>query len=460
MILKLGCSEGFIATSSLAEGDTRETGLDYLLDNGLCIYKAESKSIWPGTASVTYSPIWLYKGKWQGLYDLDGKKVNGINAYLTEPGEVYGTPKRLKANTELSFQGSIPNGKGFVISNDVALALLEENPKNSDVIYPYLIGKELNIHPTHKPSQWIINFHDWPLSRETSPVGYSGPCAEDYPACLNIVREQVYPERTRLKENGEFKLRKPLPQKWWIYADKRPKLYTKLQSLSWALGIAAQATKHVAFAQVKGKCVYSHALSLIVTDNYGIAGLLQSSIHEVWARQYAGNNLLLLRYSPTDVFDTFAFPEVDSSLVSIGREYFKLRERLLIENKVGLTAIYNKFHDPNECDEEIQSFRELQIELDRSVVAAYGWGDLSLNHGFHEAKQGVCFTVSEDDRLKILQRLLKLNHERYEQEEITGKHSKAKITKQVKSQSQTKKTRIIKSDDNIQSGFDFGRVDE
>lgn len=83
---------------------------------------------------------------------------------------------------------------------------------------------------------------------------------------------------------------------------------------------------------------------------------------------------------------------------------------------------------------------------------------LSLNHGFHEAKQGVCFTVSEDDRLKILQRLLKLNHERYEQEETSGKHSKAKITKQVKSQ--TKKTRTIKSDDNIQSGFDFGRVDE
>lgn len=444
MLIKRNCAEGFIATSALSEGDTRETGLDHLLNDGFCIYKARSKSIWPGTASVTYSPVWLYKGRWNGLCYLDGKKVIGINSYLSEPGKVDGPPKKLKANSELSFQGSIPNGKGFVLSNDEAESLLKGNPQNEAVIYPYLIGKELNIHPEHKPSQWILNFHDWPLNHESASANYKGPCAEDYPECLEIVHERVYPERTRLKENGEFKLRKPLPQKWWIYADKRPKLYKKIQDIDWALAIAAQATKYVAFAQVKGKCVYSHALSLIVTDSYGIAALLQSSIHEIWARQYAGNNLLLLRYSPTDVLDTFAFPEINPSLVAIGKEYFEFRKNLLMENGEGLTSFYNRFHEPSECVENIKNFRNTQVVVDQEVAAAYGWDDLELGHDFYETSQGIRFTISEEARREVLQRLLKLNHERYEEEVAKGLHDNKKTSTPRK-----KKTSPAKDDGNL-----------
>ena len=49
-----------------------------------------------------------------------------------------------------------------------------------------------------------------------------------YPDCFRIVEERVKPERTRKNDKNEFVLRKPLPQKWWIYADKRPALYTAI----------------------------------------------------------------------------------------------------------------------------------------------------------------------------------------------------------------------------------------
>lgn len=39
-----------------------------------------------------------------------------------------------------------------------------------------------------------------------------------------------------------------------------------------------------------------------------------------------------------------------------------------------------------------------------------------LRHDFHETAQGVRFTVSESARREVLSRLLKLNHERYEEE--------------------------------------------
>jgi hypothetical protein len=49
---------------------------------------------------------------------------------------------------------------------------------------------------------------------------------------LSIVEEKVKPERTRLNAKGAFALRKPLPQKWWIYADKRPALYATISGMS------------------------------------------------------------------------------------------------------------------------------------------------------------------------------------------------------------------------------------
>jgi hypothetical protein len=62
--------------------------------------------------------------------------------------------------------------------------------------------------------------------------------------------------------------------------------------------------------------------------------------------------------------------------------------------------------------------------MDRAVAAAYGWDDLDLEHGFHETAQGVRFTLSEPARREVLARLLKLNHERYEEEVRMGLHEK------------------------------------
>ncbi len=94
----------------------------------------------------------------------------------------------------------------------------------------------------------------------------------------------------------------------------------------------------------------------------------------------------------------------------------------------GLTDTYNRFHDPNESSADIQKLRDLQVEMDIAVAAAYGWNDLDLGHGFHETKQGIRFTISEPARREVLQRLLKLNHERYAEEVAQGLHNKKKPT--------------------------------
>lgn len=97
----------------------------------------------------------------------------------------------------------------------------------------------------------------------------------------------------------------------------------------------------------------------------------------------------------------------------------------------GLTSTYNRFHNPKESAEDIVRLRELHVEMDRAVASAYGWGDLELGHDFHETAQGIRFTVSESARREVLSRLLKLNHERHEEEQmatesVEGQKSKIK----------------------------------
>jgi len=46
------------------------------------------------------------------------------------------------------------------------------------------------------------------------------------------------------------------------------------------------------------------------------------------------------------------------------------------------------------------------------VMAAYGWSDVTLNHGFHEYRQMRRWTVSPAARVEILDRLLEENHKR------------------------------------------------
>jgi hypothetical protein len=95
-------------------------------------------------------------------------------------------------------------------------------------------------------------------------------------------------------------------------------------------------------------------------------------------------------------------------------------------NGEGLTSTYNRFHEPDEQDTDIQKLRDCHVDLDEAVVTAYGWTDFGLSHGFHETKQGTRFTISETARREVLARLLKLNHERYAEEVAHGLHEKRK----------------------------------
>ncbi len=95
----------------------------------------------------------------------------------------------------------------------------------------------------------------------------------------------------------------------------------------------------------------------------------------------------------------------------------------MVSRGEGLTANSSRFRDERSAD--IARLRVLHVEMDKAV-AAYCWDDLDLGHGFHETPQEMRFTLSEAARREVLARLLRLNHERYEEEVRAGLHEKEK----------------------------------
>lgn len=405
---------GLIATNTIAQGDTREVGLERLLLAGAQIYRAVPSLKWPGTANLEVSQVWARRSAYQGEAILNDKPSPEITAFLTARGEAAGKPYRLLANEGKSYIGSYVLGMGFVLTPEVAQALIAKDPRNKEVLYPYLNGEDLNARPDQSPSRWVINFHDWPEER-----------ARTYVDCWKIIEEKVRPERQRKNERGEFVLRKPLPQRYWHYADKRPELYATIQGLGQVLARARVSnTNSIAF--VSKRIVCSEQVVVFALDDLASLSILQSTINNEWIVSYASSLRADVRYTPSDCFDNLPFPTSLSALDPIGKRYHDHRRDIMLTRQQGLTKTYNRFHNPEETSSDIQKLRQLHVEMDHAVAAAYGWTDLDLGHGFHAAKQGARYTLSEPARREVLARLLRLNHERYEDEVRRGLHDKAK----------------------------------
>jgi hypothetical protein len=197
--------------------------------------------------------------------------------------------------------------------------------------------------------------------------------------------------------------------------------------------------------------VFSDATVVIsIPNNYSIS-LFQSTIHLLWVEKNQSNLETRGRYTPSDCFETFPFQNNIEQLEEIGQKYYEYRQSIMQNRQEGLTKTYNRFHNPNEKSSDIQQLRELHIEIAKFVAKAYGWDDLVLDHGFHETKQGIRFTVSENERKQILDRLIKLNHERYAEEVNQGLHDKKKKEKAPPKPKKEKK----KEDNKNLSMFDF-----
>ena len=107
---------GLIATNTVAQGDTRASGLRWICHHGGEIFSVRRRVKWPGLAAVVVSVLHIGKGTVTDRKQIDGRDVERITAFLFHRGG-HDDPVRLKANAGKSFQGSIVVGMGFTFDD-------------------------------------------------------------------------------------------------------------------------------------------------------------------------------------------------------------------------------------------------------------------------------------------------------------------------------------------------------
>ena len=396
---------GMITTNTVAEGDSREVGLQQLYSSNWSVIRAIRSCKWPGSASLEVSCVWM-RNDWAGDRSLDGNDVRYITPLLNEAEDEFRRAFRLTYNSGLACIGSKIYGQGFVLNREQAESFIEVNPRCREVIYPYLIGQELNTDPIQAAGRLVIFFgHRTEFE------------AREYEELFTHVERTVRPERASAKQKNPR-------EKRWQFEAIRQELYDSLSGLDRVL-IKALTSKHHALCFVPTGCIYDQTLIVFFLSDWHSFSVLQSNLHGEWSLNYGPKLETRPRYTISECFETFPFPQEHSfACDTLGKTYHDHRRQIMLDRQEGLTKTYNRFHDPDESSADIQRLRDLHVEMDQAVAAAYGWSDLDLGHGFHETKQGLRFTISESARREVLARLLKLNHERYAEEVAQGLHEK------------------------------------
>ena len=389
---------GYIATNTLVQGDTLEVGLAEAARRGMTIRRGAPSHPWPSaSANLEIVDVWASRAPIapDGLRVLAGEEVPAIGADLEPVGRVTGRPQRLPENDTVAFIGSYVLGLGFTMTQEQAEVLIARDPRNADVLQPYVIGQDLNQRPDSSASRWIINFREWPLQR-----------AAEYPELLAIVDRDVRPERQQ-KDAVKYPR---MVHEWWKFWQYRQGLEGAIAELDHVLAICLHSSAVVPVRVPTGSA-FSHGAAVFALDDFASFAVLSSSVHTIWAVRYASTLETRIRYTPSDVFLTLPRPPATPELHRLGGQLDSERRALMLGRSWGLTSTYNHVDDPADRDPAVVALRELHAEIDAAVLAAYGW-DLDLEIGHHPTKIGTRWTVSRRARFELLDLLLEENHRR------------------------------------------------
>lgn len=409
-LLRAGGTFGLIATNTIRQGDTRETGLFWIRTNGGTIYRTETRKQWPGTAAVVVSVVHVIRdGALTAEATLNGRPVGLVTAYLFHMGPD-ASPSTLRSNHALVHSGTNINGKGFVISPELRDQFISECPSCSGRIRPYLGAEEMNETPDAAPTRFVI---------------YLECLDEEQVKSYSVLYCHLYETvRVQRQESNEPRLR----ERWWLYSRPANELYQACAGMSYILA-SGRAGPHLCFAFQSTTTIFSDALTCFIYERHHGFAVLQSRVHEVWARFFGSSLKDDLRYIPEDCFQTFPLPfqyETNGCVESSGRTYYEHRAVLMAQNG-GLTKTYNRFHDPGDMDPGVARLRELHDAMDRAVLDAYGWTDIQPKCEFlldYEEEEGEeengprrrrkpwRYRWPDETRDEVLARLLELNRQR------------------------------------------------
>lgn len=279
---------GLVATNSIRGGKNREV-LDRVVKTTR-IFEAWSDAPWVNDgAAVRVSLVGF--GDVPGPANLNGKATNGIGpelAALADGNAALSSAAALAENEGTAFQGPTKGGK-FDVPGTKARTWLREpavRTVNASVLKPWANGDAIT---ARWPDMWIIDFGE--LS-ESEAARHESPFA--------WVVQHVKPERDG---NVERRTR----ECYWQFKRLGGDCRRAIDSLGSYLA-TPEVSKHRVFVRLPTAIAPDKNLVVIARSDDCTLGVLQSRIHDVWARQQGTSLEDRPRYTSKTTFRTFPFP--------------------------------------------------------------------------------------------------------------------------------------------------------
>ena len=300
-LLRDGGAFGLIATNTIGQGDTRATGLRWICKHGGEIFSARRRLKWPGMAAVVVSVVHACEGRRSN--DAIARRARGradhrvpvpLRAVTTILCGWRRTPARASSGATCSAWASPSTtltATGVASSLAEMRRLLADDPRNGEAIFPYIGGAEVNDSPD---------------------------------ACAPPLRDQL--RRTRRggmpaalagadgDRRGASEARAPADNResyrryWWQLCRKAPgAMAGHRRAGPRTCDLAGQQRVRVRLSARWGG-LHENTVVFPFADCAPFA-ILQSRVHEVWARFFGSTLKDDLRYTPSDCFETFPFPE-------------------------------------------------------------------------------------------------------------------------------------------------------
>ncbi len=345
--------------------------------NGGTIIEAVSTQVWPGEAVVRVCIVNWIKGTASGQKKLftqigDSKSDEWKREELETIGPALASKttvteaRNLASNQEPKrvYVGQYPFNEGFLLAPEEAAALLKAHPSHREVIFPYMIGRDLV--EGSRPTRWIIDF----AQRDMTD-------AMHYAAAFDIVKKYVMPvvldkgEKEKVATGKESTRWSRLSKRWWQLRDYQPGTMHAIAGLSRYIA-CSRVTKRPVFEFIAPAIHPDNTLIVFpLADDYSF-GILQSNIHWSWFIARCSTLGGTFRYTSDTVFDTFPWPQSPSlkqtrAVADTALALRKLRHDIMRDNDWSLRDLYKSLETPGE-----NRLRDAHAALDAAVRAAYG----------------------------------------------------------------------------------------
>ena len=384
---------GMVGTQNIRNNQSRVGGLDNVVANGT-IVEAVDNQPWSGDAAVHVSIVNWIKSKDSDVVPAKRKLWSKFLAPAGTSGQRRDTPRfeikaklvpligpALSALTNVTgasvlesnrkpkrvFQGITPGHEGFVLSPSEYASLTHADATSREVIFPYVIGREL-VSGDCRPQRFVIDFEQRNIVQ-----------SKVFKSAFARVQKLVLPDREKAVEEGKDKDGNPRPHhkrfldRWWKLSWDRADMIAAFRHLSGRyIGLTRNTTFPV-FVFLSTDIRPGDIVQVFAFDDEYSFGILQSFPHLEWFRLKGSNRGTGPRYTPDSVFDTFPWPQSPTkkqitAVAAAAVEVRRVRSEALAVMTGGLRAVYRTLELPGK-----HPLKDAHAALDAAVLAVYGF---------------------------------------------------------------------------------------